>query len=344
MKQSIGRVLVETTVRKTLREICQDPKRSIRNLVDLAREFSVGDFQQLLFETAGSLLEDETSSYYHLVQETVDAFDWDRLVCLGLNIGYNGCIQGARQIRSLEAAEHFNIPWCVSLELEEELFSSSFEQYRQLILQGLELGIYCWQIHTDQISDQLLQLIRLFPDCAFALFCPSSCLYPMLPYGAEAIRHLMFVPTCSSREELTFCRNVCELLKKKKIPYGILIKYDENTLPVLTGTAFLTSLTELSPVLTFFAPTSFLSDEAREASYARIHKLRMEAEYPTIFLDLMEDNYRIDSIISSESCSAGFTKTGQLFSQNGITTDRESCFLHHSLKEILKTAFPKTED
>ena len=52
MNEKIARILVETAVRKTIRDIQQDPRRSMRNLMDMALNFAGGRFQQRFFEKA----------------------------------------------------------------------------------------------------------------------------------------------------------------------------------------------------------------------------------------------------------------------------------------------------
>ena len=49
MGESMTRILVKTMVRKTIRDIKDSPERSIRNLVDMALNFSEGRFQQDFF-------------------------------------------------------------------------------------------------------------------------------------------------------------------------------------------------------------------------------------------------------------------------------------------------------
>ncbi len=347
MKESVGRILVETSVRKTLREISEDSRRTIRNRIDLAREFSRGDFQSYFFEETGRLLENEDSAYYSLVQQAVRAFDPDRLVTLGMNIGYNGCIHGARIIRSLESLEHFNIPWCISLRIRTRDLPALSERYRQLIEEGVELGIYCWQLHADCLSEELLSLTGLFPDCAFLLFFPAALYETALPLKTDTLPHVLFVPCLEGRpctqNDPELLGPACLFFQKKKIPYGILISYDENSLPSLTRDSVLSQLIKFSPILTFFASDTILPPDRAEICYRRIRELRSEGRYPTVFLELTEDNYRIDSIISSENCSAGFTESGQLFFRTGVSSGTERNFHHNSLKNILKTAFPKEE-
>lgn len=50
MENNMSRILIETTVRQTLKGIKENPKRSIRNLVDMALHFSQGRFQSHFFK------------------------------------------------------------------------------------------------------------------------------------------------------------------------------------------------------------------------------------------------------------------------------------------------------
>lgn len=91
MENSVSRILIETTVRQTLKGIQEDPERSIRNLVDMALQFSEGRFQNRFFETAHTLLENEKSAYYGLIYDAVSHIETEHIVRLGMNIGYNSC-------------------------------------------------------------------------------------------------------------------------------------------------------------------------------------------------------------------------------------------------------------
>ena len=70
MENSMSRILIETTVRQTLKGLKENPKRSIRNLVDMSLHFSEGRFQSHFFQTARTMLEHEDSAYYSLVEHS----------------------------------------------------------------------------------------------------------------------------------------------------------------------------------------------------------------------------------------------------------------------------------
>ncbi|MCD8363619.1 MAG: hypothetical protein LUC98_11820 [Lachnospiraceae bacterium] len=64
MKSDMSRILIETLVKNTLKDLRDSPERSVRNLVHMALKFSEGRFQHEFFEVAGTMLENEQSSYY----------------------------------------------------------------------------------------------------------------------------------------------------------------------------------------------------------------------------------------------------------------------------------------
>ena len=110
MKNSMSRVLIETVVKGALKAIKDSPERGIRNLVDIALQFSKGRFQQNLFSTVQTMLQNESSAYYELVRDVIFHTDTDRLFTFGMNLGYNGCTIGAQRIRENEKRMNCNIP------------------------------------------------------------------------------------------------------------------------------------------------------------------------------------------------------------------------------------------
>lgn len=342
MKQKIARILVEITVRKTLTELKQDPERSIRKLVDMALDFAKGRFQQQFFQTVEQLLSRRDCAYYLLAANLVQTVDSKRLLTFGMNVGYNGCTEGARTIRSIEAAEHFNIPWCLCLELAPDTFPANRRAYERLIHQGQELGIYTWQLHTPVIQKELLELFSSFPDCAFVLFCPSHAITPDLLGQVQNLPNLMF--SCLyEKDSYTDCEKACKQLRESGFLYGLHLHYQAGDEQKVIQDSFLAPLMALSPAFTFFSPREDIPFAQRQQFYQVIKKLRLEQPYPTVFMELLQDNQAIDGIISSEGCSGGFTSDGQLYSLSGKIPLKDTNLFSQDLKTILKTAFPKKE-
>ena len=84
MENSISKILVGAVVKKALREMKESPERTIRNLIDMALQFSGGRFQQFFFATAQTMLQNENSAYYQLVRDIISYADPERLYTFGM--------------------------------------------------------------------------------------------------------------------------------------------------------------------------------------------------------------------------------------------------------------------
>ena len=108
MEDNVSRALIETVVRRALRDIDDSPERSSRNLIDMALTFAEGRFQQTIFQTAQRLLCDEHSAYYaHFAHAPVSYFSDKNRVDRGV-ICENGVIlrvNGNKQQEIMRADE-----------------------------------------------------------------------------------------------------------------------------------------------------------------------------------------------------------------------------------------------
>ena len=99
----LTRTITESVVDRCIREIEEDPKRSVRKLVDLGRQLARGRFQRQYLDLTQKMLEDEESPYYTLVRNVVRKADHDAIKTFGINLGLGSWTNGARIIRALEA-------------------------------------------------------------------------------------------------------------------------------------------------------------------------------------------------------------------------------------------------
>ena len=87
--QDITRALIDTTVARAMVEMDADPKRSVRKLCDLGRQFSRGRFQNQIFAIFQDLLRNDESPYYQAIDFLLRSNDPEALRQFGINIGYN---------------------------------------------------------------------------------------------------------------------------------------------------------------------------------------------------------------------------------------------------------------
>nr|MCR5004702.1 hypothetical protein [Clostridiales bacterium] len=95
----ITRAIIDSTVERSLREIAEDPKRSVRKLADLGRLFTKGRFTNEVYSLVQDLLHNDESPYYEAIEKLLRSTDQQILKTFGINLGYNGLNIGGKITR-----------------------------------------------------------------------------------------------------------------------------------------------------------------------------------------------------------------------------------------------------
>lgn len=333
---STNRILIETFVRKTLNTIQDSPERSIRNLVELAHHFSKGRFQQRFFGSAQQMLQSEQSAYYPLARDIVNHVDHERLVRFGMNVGYNSCTLGAEIIRRIEAAEGFNIPWTLFLEIKEYSFDAHAAAYDALISQGKELGIFCWFLCAKDLPMELFDLIRKHDDCAWILLCHPDSIREAILDELNDLKHVLL-----SVELNEDTASMCAELRSRKLLYAVHKRYSSSDLKQILNDDLFYDAQNMGAAFTALIPDAQCSRNERELVFDYVLRKRDEQQFSTIPWDLIGDALSIDTVISEDCCSAGFRSDGSFFSiADGKQADGWNAF-EHDLHTILSNLFTK---
>ena len=91
--------IIRTAVDKGMHYIEKNPKRGVRNLVDLGEYFATGCFQKDFFLIAHEILDNEDTSYYKLIENIVKNTNHKKLMNFGINLCYNSWTYGADVLR-----------------------------------------------------------------------------------------------------------------------------------------------------------------------------------------------------------------------------------------------------
>ena len=332
----IARILVETTIRQALKEMKTDTKRSTRNLIDMALNFSGGRFQKHFLETAQEMLCNEESAYYELIKDVVSNVDTERLIQVGMNIGYNSCTAGAKLIRNIEEQFRFNVPWNLSLVMDGGDYPAVMNAVRVIICEGKQLGIYTWMIHTTEMKVDMLRLFAEHNDCAFLVFVSGENITEQLLRQADSFMNLLFVVKWDK-----YAQAACAQLRKNGFPYAVYVPYEEKEVEnILNGTCLL-EIEKVHPIFALFRAKDSVLEQVKMEVYQYIRNARIQQKNAVIPMDLVYDNRLIDSIISTEACTASFDRKGQLYSVFGQTEEAAYNYYQNSLRDILRKAFPK---
>ena len=335
MENSMSRLLIEATVRQTLKNLREDPKRSTRNLIDMALQFSQGRFQNRFFETAHTMLKNENSAYYPLIQDATRHIETEHLVRFGMNVGYNSCTWGAHRIRSNEQALGFNIPWTVFLKLDD---SFQTEAYRKVIAEGEHLGIYCWMLfprHMDLRA--LFPLIKEFSNSAFFLFFPSGTVTEDLARDLVPLYNLMPVVRFDRA-----AKPACALLRDARLPYSLYYPYSQKDAARLTSGEMFGTAQKLHPIFTALIPGPDCSEQTRRLVYQAIIQARNEQRFETVAWELYRDTCCLDEIISDDACWIEFDSRGDLLSHDERPQRQCGNLFRQGLTSVIRQACPKT--
>ncbi len=334
MADSMSHILIETIVRRTLKDLKDSPERSIRNLVDMALSSSEGRFQRSFFSIAETMLKNEKSAYYGIIKDTVANVETERILQFGMNLGYNSCTEGAEKIRKKEAAGGFNIPWTISMDVDMEKIVKEPECYDAVLSQGKKLGIYTWMLRAHELLQEVLPLMRRHTDCAFVLFCEPSDLTPAFLDCMTDVRHLMLAVRYDEN-----AGDVYSQLRKRQLFYSVFFVYGEKDAESIVGGDLFYSTEQLHPVFTAVFPDAACPQETRDRVYSAISGFHTEQDFQTLPLDMVQDIRYIDRVISGDDCLVSFDKDGSLYSRQG--KEESLNIFDQQLEDILRQAFPK---
>ena len=338
MENSMSRILVGAVVKNALREMRESPERSIRNLIDMALQFSGGRFQQDFFTIAQTMLQNENSAYYQLVRDIISHTDAERLYTFGMDLGYNACTAGARRIRENEKKLGCNIPWTVPLRICTDDFIGKEPRYQAVISSGEELGIYSWMLFCGKQPKAVLPLVEEHPDSAFFLFCEPEDMNADFLDEAVGSYHLM--PVVRYDKDAA---DVCDALRQREMLYSIWYPYGQKDTEAILNGGLFCSAQELSPVFTALLPEPACPEVIQRLVYQTVQRARNDQRYHTMLWELQGDNCLVDAIISDDACSVYFDEDGNICDRGGQIVCAHHNLLESNLVDIFMDACPKTK-
>lgn len=337
-KTDITRTILEATIDKALNDIQSDAFRSIRNLIDLGLNFSTGRFQKSLFGVAQTMLEREDSAYYSLVQNAVERVNHQTLKTFGVNLGYNGCTNGAKVIRDNEAAFGFNIPWAIAFQLDASDGAVTVDALSHVVAQGKQLGVFTYMIFCGgKILPEIVSLFEMFDDCAFILFSPSELLEPDVIDMLKCCHNLMLSVATTSSQWLP----VAQQLHQKQFLYAVHHFYQEDNCSQILSKEWIESILPSQCIFAFLLPEPACCMKIQNQVSSSIRKIREEQKYPVILMEVFSDLLMIDHIISDGACSIAFDASGQAILPGRKCEGADYNFRQTPLKKILQHSMPR---
>lgn len=339
MPKDMTRAVIEVTLKKAFRDVSAQPARTVRNLLDLAMNFSRGRFQQRFLRMAQKIMSDPESAYFDLIQDAVTHVDTERLTTFGINVGYNGCTLGARRIRQIEAEEGFNIPWSLNLILDEEILREKPETYVSIIRDAEDLGIHVFLLSLPE-GDPLLLLPLLERESvsAFAVFLRGERISDAFLDRVKETLNVMLCVLLNEQAEAA-----CVRMRERRLLYGVYRLVEDGTEEEILNGKFLTDVLPMRPLFAFLVSGAKCGDRTQQEVYQYVLSVRNGHTYLVFLVDLRQDFLHIDEVISEDACVVGFNRDGSLRMYSRNASGKDYNIFQSSLRDILRLAAAKQQ-
>lgn len=335
----ITRAIIDSTVDRGLKEIDEDPKRSVRKLTDLGRLFTKGRFTDEIYALVQDLLHNDDSPYYTAIERLLRYTDKENLKTFGINLGYNGLNIGGKIDRGTASLRAHRTPWMITIRINPSIPNSmSVSEIENVIQQAVPLGIYCFGIRLEGSLlslNSLLDIMRNHRDCAFFFLLPDQKLSPVHLENIQSCRSAVFL----LHTESPYAEADAEALRRRKVFFGAYSIYDDlNAASWVADKRIREFLALEVPIAVLLADdTCSTRNQTRVAKYCRTS--RMHPAHPLLLFDSIGDICAIDRMRSEQEqgCYFEILETGDIRIRNEIITD----FRHTvSLEQLLTTALP----
>lgn len=347
-------------IEQTFNYIYKDPDKNMNKIMDWADKFSQGQFssQRKMIREA---IENPKHPYYPYIRKLFKDVDPHVTKTLAVNFFINAALTGWPKEEKLRQKYNCNIPWAILLDPTSACnlhctgcwaaeyghkLNLTYDEIDDIICQGKELGVYMY-IYTGGEplvrKKDLIKLCEKHSDCVFLCFTNATLIDE--DFTNEMLRVGNLVPAISLEgfEEATDDRrgngvyqkviHAMELLRKKKLIYGISCCYTSANYNSITSEEFYDSLIDLGAYFVWYfhympvgndaAPQLLPTPEQRIGVYEKIRKYR--ATKPLFAMDFQNDAEYVGG------CVAG----GRRYLHINANGDIDPCvFIHYSDSNI----------
>ncbi|MCB7318778.1 radical SAM protein [Lacrimispora sp. 210928-DFI.3.58] len=358
---------VTTTLKKfgleqALNYVYKEPEKNLLKLMDWADKFSGGEFP-VPRKMVREAMTDPKHPYYPFIRRLLYDLDPYVMKTTAVNFFINAALAGWPKQEEARRRYGCNIPWtilldptsacnlhctgCWAAEYGNKL-NLTYEEIDSIIDQGKMLGIYMY-IYTGGEplvrKEDLIRLCEKHNDCVFLCFTNATLIDEK--FADEMLRVGNFVPAISLEgfEMATDGRRgdgvykkvmaAIDLLRRKKLLYGISACYTSANFDSITSEAFYDKLIEMGvyfiwyfhymPVGNDASLELMPTPEQRRMTYERIRHYR--ATKPLFAMDFQNDAEYVGG------CIAG----GRRYLHINANGDIDPCvFVHYSDSNIRK--------
>ncbi len=345
---------------KAFQYLYKDPEKNLLKIMDWADRFAGDEFESQR-KLIREIVTDSKHPYHSFVERVIHEVDPHVMQTTAVNFFLNAALVGWPKQEECRKKYGCNIPWAILLDPTSTCnlhctgcwaaeygnkLNLSYEEIDDIIRQGKALGGYLYIYTGGEPLVRKKDLIRLceeHSDCVFLCFTNGTLIDET--FADDLLRVGNFVPAISLEgfEEATDFRRgegvfkkataAMELLRKKKLLYGISACYTSANFASITSEEFFDSLIEMGayfiwyfhymPVGNDALPELMPTPEQRVETYHRIRHYR--AAKPLFAMDFQNDAEYVGG------CIAG----GRRYFHINANGDIDPCvFIHYSDSNI----------
>lgn len=356
---------VSTTVKKfgleqAFNYLYKDPDKNLVKIMDWADKFAQGQFEKQRHAIRDAITNPE-NPYYGYIRHILKDVDPHVMKTTAVNFFINTSLIGWPKQEECRKKYGCNIPWAILLDPTSACnlhctgcwaaeygnkLNLSYDEIDDIIRQGKELGVYMYIYTGGEPMVRKKDLIRLcekHDDCIFLCFTNGTLIDE--EFADDMLRVGNFIPAISLEgfESATDQRRgegvyqkatkTMELLKRKKLIYGISACYTSANFESITSEEFYDSLIDMGayfiwyfhymPVGNDASPELMPNPEQRTETYRRIRHYR--GTKPLFSMDFQNDAEYV------QGCIAG----GRRYFHINANGDIDPCvFVHYSDSNI----------
>ena len=297
-QESITRGIISGIVDRYIREIAQDPNRSIRKLLDMAECTSDGPTQKICYQMMQQMAADQSSPYFEMIHQLVTSTNSKTIKNFGITLGRNAWTFGSGNIRRIIDQKGTPISWAVIIDRGMDDNRISFSAIRDLVKKGREHEVYAWLLNPSETLDEwneYKELFREHSDSVFGLTVTSDQLNDRILDESTEICNLMLFLDTDSQD----WQHSAEQLSKKGLLYSAcrFINTQEQAEEILSGLWF-EELLPYFPLMAFSITDDRLPRQTAQALKDYLWNTRLEQVYPILPVDLISDFVIINRLVT----------------------------------------------
>jgi len=354
--------LTQLAIKEAVNYITRNPEKNLPNLMNWVDKFSNGEFENQR-KSAREALENPNSPYHDYIFHIVRDIDKNCLKAFFVNFILNGNLIGWDRQETYRDKYGCNVPWtilldptsacnlhctgCWAAEYGNKL-NLSFDEIDSIVTQGKELGVYFY-IYTGGEplvrKKDLIAICNKHQDCEFLSFTNGTLIDEQ--FAKDMLRVKNFIPAISIEgfEEATDSRRgqgtyqkvikAMELLKAKRLPFGISCCYTRTNLDSITSEEFYDKMIDMGSLFVWYFHYMPIGNDASvdllptaEQRIEMIHRIRdYRSRKPLFAMDFQNDAEYVGG------CIAG----GRSYLHINANGDVDPCvFIHYSDSNIRK--------